>query len=129
MNDRNAFPKTGKKLPMCRSSQGRKYAATIAHALQAELGSSHQAVKTLMRWSNAKERTAKNWLNGVHGPSGEHLISLAMNSEKVFDAVLLLAGRRGVVPHARLASLRDTLQSTAIKLTEILGDSAGPRPH
>jgi hypothetical protein len=86
-------------------------------------------VKTLMRWSNAKERTAKNWLSGVHGPSGEHLISLVMNSDKVFDAVLILAGRRRIVPHARLASLRDTLQFTALQLAEILDEETALRSH
>jgi hypothetical protein len=95
--------------------------------LRAEVGNSHQAVKTLMRWTNANERTAKNWLGGTHGPSGEHLISLVMYSDQVFDAVLVLAGRRKILPHARLASLRDALQATAKHLEEVLGEEATQR--
>jgi hypothetical protein len=128
MTDRNAFPKTGKKFPECPTGK-RDYAMIIAIALQSELGNSHHAIKTLMRWSGAKERTAKNWLSGVHGPSGEHLVSLIRNSDKVFDAVLSQTGRRRTPSHARLASLRDTLQSTAVQLTEILDDEAKARSH
>lgn len=124
MMDRNAFPKTGRTFPLRAGNRKRDYAGTIALALQSELGSSHQAVKTLMRWTNANERTAKNWLGGAHGPSGEHLISLVMNSDQVFDAVLILAGRRTILPHARLASLRDALQATAQRLAEVLDEEA-----
>jgi hypothetical protein len=47
-----------------------------------------------MRWTGANERTAKNWLSGVNGPSGEHLLRLIENSDRVFECVLRLSGRQ-----------------------------------
>jgi len=38
-----------------------QYADGIAKALHLELGGTHQAVKTMMRWTSANERTVKNW--------------------------------------------------------------------
>lgn len=46
-----------------------------------------------MRWTGASERTVKYWIAGERGPSGEHLIALARNSDIVFHMVLLLADR------------------------------------
>ena len=57
-----------------------KYRQEIAAALKRELGGTHQAIKTLMKWTKVSERTAKNWLGGTNGPSGEHLIR--MRSQK-----------------------------------------------
>ena len=53
------------------------YRKAIADTLRRELGPTHQAIKTVMRWTGASERTAKYWLSGERGPSGEHLIRLA----------------------------------------------------
>ena len=60
------------------------YRKAIADALRRELGPTHQAIKTAMRWTGASERTAKYWLSGERGPSGEHLILLAQHSDAVF---------------------------------------------
>ena len=54
-----------------------RYREAVAAALRAELGPTHQAIKTAMRWTGASERTVKYWLSGERGPSGEHLILLA----------------------------------------------------
>src|SRR3546814_6665800 len=51
-----------------RENGSTRYAVMIAQALRGELGSSHRATKTLMRWTGASERTAKLWLAGHHGP-------------------------------------------------------------
>ena len=52
-----------------------RYRKAVAAALRAELGLTHQAIKTAMRWTGASERTVKYWLSGERGPSGEHLIA------------------------------------------------------
>lgn len=69
------------------------YRTAIAAALRDELGLTHRAVKTAMRWTGASERTVKYWIAGERGPSGEHLIALARHSDIVFHMVLLLADR------------------------------------
>ncbi|HEY7130105.1 MAG TPA: hypothetical protein VH332_10555 [Nitrospira sp.] len=68
--------KKGKKFPNQdgKGSTSLGYAVAIAAALRAELGETHQATKTVMRWTDACERSAKNWIAGTRGPAGEHLI-------------------------------------------------------
>lgn len=55
-----------------------------------------------MSWTGANERTVKNWLAGVSGPSGEHLVELVRQSDAVAEAFLILAGRRDIVDAKRL---------------------------
>ena len=69
------------------------YRAAMAMALHAELGSTHRAIKSAMRWTGASERTVKYWFAGVRGPSGDHLVSLARHSDAVLIALLVLADR------------------------------------
>lgn len=69
------------------------YRKAIAAALRAELGQTHQAVKTAMRWTGASERTVKYWLSGERGPSGDHLIVLAQHSDSVLLTTLAMAKR------------------------------------
>lgn len=69
------------------------YRAAIALALHAELGSTHRAIKTAMRWTGASERTVKYWFAGERGPSGEHLILLARHSDAIVLVLLALAER------------------------------------
>src|SRR5262245_65186330 len=73
------FPKKGKGFPGTGGTRGElDYAASVATALRSELGDSHRAIKTVMRWTGATDRTAKNWVTGIRGPRGEHLISYAV---------------------------------------------------
>src|SRR5665213_1778801 len=99
VRSRNMFPKTGRKLPA--GDRAAPYASTIADALRADLGHSHQAIKTLMRWTRANERTAKNWLSGTNGPSGEHLLKIIRHSDLVFECVLSLIDRKAVLSHRK----------------------------
>jgi hypothetical protein len=69
------------------------YAAAISEALRSELGESHRAIKTIMRWTGSTERTVKNWIAGTNGPSGEHLVVLARHSTAVMIAFQQLSGR------------------------------------
>ncbi len=69
------------------------YREVIAAALVEDLGLTHRAVKTAMRWTGASERTVKYWLAGERGPSGGHLIALARHSDAVLTAILAMADR------------------------------------
>ncbi|MDM7931573.1 XRE family transcriptional regulator [Tabrizicola sp.] len=76
-----------------------RYRKAVAAAFRAELGPTHQAIKTAMRWTGASERTVKYWLSGERGPSGEHLILLAKHSDAVLMTVLTMAERLSVQRH------------------------------
>ncbi len=124
------FPKKGNVFP---NADGEvrlevNYRQTIAAALHRELGDTHRAVKTTMRWTGASERTAKNWIAGSHGPSGEHLISLMRHSDEVLAGLLSLAGREEVVAAMRLVEVRGRLK-TVLQLIDaaIDGDSDTPK--
>jgi hypothetical protein len=95
------------------------YPAAVASALQRQLGGTRQAVKTVMRWTGASERTVKNWFAGDNGPSGRHLAALARHSDEILGAFLDLAGRPHVRAGARLFDIRNRI---ATMLDEI--DSA-----
>jgi hypothetical protein len=124
---RNMFPKTGRKFPT--REKRPDYGSSISQALRADLGSSHQAIKTLMRWTDANERTTKNWLSGTNGPSGEHLLEIMRNSDLVFECVLELIGRRVVLSHRKLEEVHDALQATAQLLSEMIQSKDLPRSH
>lgn len=94
----------------CKTFPNRQeYASGLAIALQSELGSTHQAVKTLMRWTNANERTVKNWLKGTCGPRGEHLARLIQHSDAALASFLDMAERNSAVIRTTLPSLRSDL--------------------
>ena len=101
------------------------YAGAIADALRQDLGTTHQAVKTVMRWTGASERTVKYWFAGVGGPSGEHLIALARHSDVVLRVFLQLAGRQRHEGALRLIQARDTLSEILDAIQKIVG---GPEP-
>jgi hypothetical protein len=100
------------------------YAGAIASALRIELGSTHQSIKTLMKWTQANEKTAKNWLAGTHGPSGHHLMALILHSDGVFAAVMTLTNRHGALATDELHQLRTRLRMTVVVLDAYL-DSGG----
>lgn len=100
------FPKRGKFFPGIGM-----YREAVAGALRAELGDSHQAVKTVMQWTGANERTVKNWLSARGGPRGEHLICLLHHSDKVLEIVMQLAGRERVMAGKTLLDARNMLAS------------------
>lgn len=116
------FPKMGKTFP---DEDGRRvdrleYQAAISTALKRELGGSHRAIKTAMKWTGVSERTAKNWFAGSHGPAGEHLIELLRNSDEVAAAVLLLSGRSELRVVAGLHQTRGTLRQVLEALDALL---------
>lgn len=103
------------------------YAARIGTALRNELGSTHQATKTLMRWTNANERTVKNWLAGSSGPRGEHLVALVRHSDAALAAFLLMEDRQHIVTTIELPVLRQRLQSALEGIDAYLGQGVPPR--
>ena len=115
------FPKTGKKFPEPPDRGQGGYASSIADALRSELGKSHRATKTLMRWTGASDRTAKNWLSGCCGPSGTHLIQLAHESDIVLATVLGLAGRNQHMVGADLLKIRAALVDATALIDGLLG--------
>jgi hypothetical protein len=88
------FPKTGTKFPKGaeRLTEAR-YASAISEALKQELGTSASAAKQIQRWTGAADRTARNWLNGVVGPRGHHLMELAQESDTVLSAIIVMVAR------------------------------------
>ncbi len=112
------FRKEGRKLPVTPGEAG--YAGAIADALRTELGQSHRATKTLMKWTGASDRTAKNWLSGCCGPSGGHLVRLARESDTVLAAVLALSGRHQHMLGADLLSIRDGLLTALSVVDQLL---------
>ena len=117
------FPKTGNKFP---NGPEQEYAVAIGAALRSELSDSHRAAKTLMRWTNASERSAKNWLSGKTGPSGWHLIMLLRRSDAVAHAVLNLAGREEMGAGMTLVALREAHIAAARAIDEALAQQPLP---
>ena len=103
---RNSFPKKCNGLRKKRQILEGTYEGCVAAALRKELGGSHRAVKTLIKWTGASPRTAQNWLSGAVGPSGAHLLMLLGYSDAVFDAVLLHANRHRPTQNDRVAGAR-----------------------
>lgn len=114
------FPKMGRTIPEAGTQQHPEggYATSIAVALREELGDTHRAIKTVMGWTGASERTVKNWFAGASGPSGEHLIAVIRHSDAVFAVFMVLAGREQVVVAKKLIDARDML----IAMLEIIVD-------
>jgi hypothetical protein len=116
------LPKKGKGFPRGDGKAGGalSYAGTIAIALRDELGDTHQAVKTVMRWTGAGERTAKNWLAGSRGPTGQHLLALVRHSNAVLEAFLRLAGRENSLAAISLFDARTKLVEMLKNFDELL---------
>jgi hypothetical protein len=101
-----------------------EYAGAVAAALRRELGTTHQAIKSVMRWTGAGERTVKYWFAGTRGPSGEHLISLARHSDAIVELFLRQAGRQQHASALRLMEARDKLGELLRVIQAILGEDA-----
>ena len=98
------------------------YSRAIAYALKCELGSTHQAVKIIRKWTGAGERTVKNWLAGVSGPSGQHLVDLIRNSDDVLQVLLIMAGRNQTVAVQHLGDVRNQLMQTVEKIDRLMAE-------
>jgi pyocin large subunit-like protein len=123
------FPKKGNYFPNgTRTAKGKvSYPAAIAAALRAEVGDSHQAVKTVMRWTGANERTVKNWLAGRRGPRGEHLLDLIRHSNAALEIVLQLAGREQIIAAKVLLDARNALAGMLAGIDSWMNGEGRPR--
>lgn len=112
------FPKKGKKLHRGSddNDREREFRQEIAVALKSELGSTHQGIKTVMRWTGASERTVKHWFAGTHAPSGYHLAILARHSDSVLQFFLRAAERRSLRVGVNWISIRESL----LELVELI---------
>lgn len=108
--------------PLDRTNAGEPIIAVIADALRAELGSTHQALKTAMRWTGASERTVKSWLGEVLGARGEHVIMLMKRSVAVLEAMLQMAGRRHSIAGVAIAQL----EALMARVIELIRPLTGP---
>ena len=115
------FHKTGNRFH--RMGQGAvspvEYREAISAALLHELGGAGRAAKTMVRWADVSERTAKNWISGSCGPAGEHLIELMRHSDTVLAIVLELAGRKEALSTERIMLVREELVNVLNSLDEI----------
>jgi len=97
------------------------FSRAVAFALKSELGSTHQAVKTIRKWTGAGERTVKNWLAATSGPSGDHLIRLIRNSDEVLTVLLILARREHLIAAQKLTDARNKLEETVKQIDALIG--------
>ena len=114
------LPKTGIVFP--NGENLGPYPEAIAHALRNQLGTTHQAIKIVMRWTGAGERTVKNWLAGISGPSGQHLVDLIRHSDDVLAVLLILGGRQQIVVAQKLVDVRNKLAETIGQIDELMGN-------
>ena len=73
----------------------------------------------------SSERTVKNWLAEVGGPSGEHLVDLIRRSDSGLETVLAMAGRRHAARAQRLLKVRKALLETVDQIDRSLGNAQG----
>lgn len=126
-----SFPKKGKFFPNQSGRNGSNtageppdaacFAAEIAAALHRALGSTHAGIKIAAGWTGANERTAKNWFSGRYGPSGEHLVALARNSDEVLNAFLAMADRPGQLAAGKVAEAENVLWSALLAVRSLKG--------
>jgi hypothetical protein len=100
----------------------------VSAALRHDLGGSAQASKSIMRWTGASERSARNWLLGDKAPNGRHLVMLARYSPSVWQLVLTMADR----PTDAIAEdvfIAQAALSRAIAILTEMTSKAGSNKH
>lgn len=110
--------KAGKQLHGSGCDQ--ELATLVAHSLAIDLGQTHQAVKTAMRWSGASERTVKHWLAGTHAPSGPYLVSLIRHSDALLKQLLVNSGRSEVAIALDVAAIHGKLSAALAACEEVI---------
>ena len=70
----------------------------------------------------ALSRTVKNWLAGISGPSGQHLVDLIRHSDDVLAVLLILAGRQQVVAAQKFIDMRNKLVETVEQIDALMGE-------
>lgn len=119
------LPKKGKMLHLWvgLAKSPKDYAELIADALKEEHGDTHRSVKTIMGWTNASERSVKNWLSGESGPSGYFLMRLFAKSAAVQALVLELITDASAQPPTPQVATRIDLGNDDPPGTEVETDA------
>jgi hypothetical protein len=118
-----SFPKKGKSFPK-RDGNGssnanlddQAFALKIASALNSELKDRNSRAKLVAGWTGANERTVKNWISGRYAPSGRHLVVLAQHSDRVLNAILVMADRQDLLLARKVGDLRRKVVELAAAL-------------
>ena len=123
------FLKMGNTFPRDKADHVSKYeySEAVSAALVRELGKSHRAIKTLMKWTGANERTAKNWLSGANGPSGQHLVDILKHSDQLVFALAELTGRQELGVVVDIKTLKLVLNRLTASLDRVLEDEREAR--
>ena len=125
-----SFPKKGKSFPERAGANcseagggglrgGSNFALEIASALERAVQDGNTRIKTVAGWTGANERTVKNWLSGLYGPCGAHLIVLVQHSDEVLNAILSMAGRHDLLVAQRVADLDRHMVELSLMLKEL----------
>jgi hypothetical protein len=108
-----SFPKKGKSFPKRDGSGGpnsglndHDFAMKISAALKSELKDRNSRAKVVAGWTDANQRTVKNWISGRYAPCGRHLMVLARHSDEVLTAILSMARREDLLLGPRVEDLR-----------------------
>ena len=96
-----------------------RFSEAMARALHREFDETHAAIKTVMAFTGAKERTVRNWFDGKNGPSGESLIALCRHSDHVLETFLLLAGRTDHIKARKIVQSKQKLREILALLNEL----------
>ena len=90
----------------------------ISEALHEAFGDTHAAVKTVIVFTGVGERTVKNWFQGKNGPNRRNLLLLAMHSDLIFEAILIMANRQELLLAKKIVDNRDGL----VEIVEIINN-------
>jgi hypothetical protein len=93
----------------------------VGQALRDELGSSRRATKTVMRWTDVSDTTARAWISGRVAPSGRHLLALAANSHEVMIIVLRMTGHSDLEVVIELQEIENGLLLALTQVRAIIG--------
>jgi len=96
-------------------------ARMIGAALKADLGGTRQATKTVMRWTQVSDHTARSWLNGRTSPSSLHLLELATQSHTVMTVILNATGHDGLELAHDLAAVEHSLEKALSQVRALRG--------
>lgn len=88
----------------------------LKSSLQAELGNSRRATKTVMRWTGVSDKAARLWINGATNPSGIHLVNIMKNSPSTAIKVLELSGYQEVSLTLELRQIETSLHLALSKM-------------
>ena len=95
------------------------FVSLVSAALRHDLGSSARASKSIMKWTGASERSARNWLLGDKAPNGRHLVMLARHSPSIWQLILTMAEKPTVAIADDVVLAETALRRAIAILTEM----------